>query len=157
MASGILIDKACEELYKKFQTGDKAFRAIVFRVKDDLKSVVPDDEQWQIKKDPAVDPKADTANCLKMIKNMLVTGDTVALPRWILMNFEFLTSDGRDTDKSIFVKWCPEGATIRQRMVFTTSTKGLLDGINCKATTVQGDGLDDLDEIIGKLESGVLK
>ena len=49
------------------------------------------------------------------------------------MNFEFLTGDARATDKSIFIKWVPDGAKIKPRMVFSSSTKGLIDGLKVSA------------------------
>jgi len=160
MASGIAIDAECSGLYEKFQTGEKAFRCISFRVSPDMKRVIPDEDQWQIKKDAGICQREDTKNAMQVLCNQLVTGDdkSNAQPRWILFNFEFETAvDKRPTDKSIFIKWCPETSTIKNRMVFTTSTKGLIDHLNMSATNVQADSIDEIKEILGKLESGNLK
>jgi len=159
MASGINIDGACQGLYDKFQTGEKAYRCITFRVSADMKHVIPDEDLWQIKKDPSICQREDTLNTMKLLCNQLINGDdkSNAQPRWILFNFEFETTDKRATDKSIFIKWCPETATIKNRMVFTTSTKGLIDTMNMSATNVQADSVDEIKEILGKLETGNLK
>jgi len=160
MASGINIDAACKDLYALFQTKTKEYRCITFRVSADLKNVITDEEKWQIKKVPGICQKEDTLNTMKLLCERLVTGDdkSNAQPRWILFNFEFETAvDHRATDKSLFIKWCPETATIKNRMVFTTSTKGLIDHLNNKATTIQADTVDEIKELLGKLESGQLK
>eukprot|EP00116_Pleurobrachia_bachei_P011913 sb/3472175/ len=160
MASGIAIDAECSGLYEKFQTGEKAFRCISFRVSPDMKTVIPDEKDWQIRKEVRVNAREDTKNALTVLCNQLVTGndESIAQPRWILFNFEFETAvDKRPTDKSIFIKWCPETSTIKNRMVFTTSTKGLIDHLNLSATNVQADSIDEIKEILGKLESGNLK
>lgn len=159
MASGIAIDDQCKTLFDAFQKGDKIYRAVTFRVTPDNKTVVPETEDWQLKKDNSICQREDTAKAMDLLAKKLLSGDQLSdtTPRWIIMNFEFLTGDARATDKSIFIKWVPDGAKIKPRMVFSSSTKGLIDGLKCSATNVQADGLDDLQEIIPKLENGTLK
>lgn len=159
MASGIAIDDVCRELFAQFNTGGKVYRCITFRVSANNKAVVAEEEIFQIKKDTSIDAKDDTKNALKTICKLLIEGDAAsnASPRWIVFNFEFVTDDGRDTDKSIFIKWCPESAKVKARMVFTTSTKGLVDDIKISATAVQADSIEEIQEILPKLQNGQLK
>lgn len=159
MASGIAIDDGCMARFKEFNTGSKVYRCITFRVSKDNKQVECDDDQFNIKKNPDICQKEDTTNALKTISKLLVEGDDAsnAKPRWILFNYEYMSSDGRDTDKSIFIKWCPESAKVKARMVFTTSTKGIVDHLKLSATNVQADCIEDIAEIMPKLQNGSLK
>lgn len=159
MASGIAIDEECKKIFLEFNTGSKIYRCITFRVSTNNKMVIQEEDKFNIKKDADICQKEDTKNALKAISKLLVEGDDAsnASPRWVLFNFEFVTDDGRDTDKSIFIKWCPESAKVKARMVFTTSTKGLVDDLKISATAVQADCIEEIQEILPKLQNGTLK
>ena len=45
--------------------------------------------------------------------------------RYCLIDMEFETSDGRPTSKLVFVSWCPDTASVRNKMLYSGSKDAL--------------------------------
>eukprot|EP01015_Nassula_variabilis_P025528 TRINITY_DN49_c0_g1_i2.p1 TRINITY_DN49_c0_g1~~TRINITY_DN49_c0_g1_i2.p1 ORF type:complete len:163 (-),score=69.48 TRINITY_DN49_c0_g1_i2:67-555(-) len=66
-------------------------------------------------------------------------------PRFIVFDLPFKKNDGIQTEKIIFINWCPQSVPVRVKMVHSStkdSLKKKMDGI---AKEVQATALDDLD------------
>ena len=47
------------------------------------------------------------------------------------MYFDYkMAADKRLTGKELMLKWCPDGARVKSRMTFASSSKGLTDALN---------------------------
>lgn len=160
MASGVAVNTECDVLWKLFHKG-KGYRLITFVIAPDYKSIVPAEEKWQMKPDPNLTPVEDTGRCTAALADLLLNGtaEEKIMPRWVIIYYDFKTSeDGRKTGKEVMVKWCPEGAKVKARMTFSSSTKGLTDSLTeFRVTAVQADSVDEVNEIVERLEKGTLK
>lgn len=159
MTSGISVNDECKAVFENFFNGKKEERYICFRIGDDFKSVIVDhDIEEKKEKNPnscAADlDEEDT--CLK-VDHLCEKVKDDKKPRWVLFDYEFSKPDGCKTSKVVEIKYCPEGANIKDRMVFTSTEKALNTKIGFTGTTQQCDSPDEVKEIFQKLKEGKLK
>jgi len=157
MASGVAVNPACGQLYNEFNTGAKLYRCVSFKINDKCTEIEVDTDTFQFKK-VNEDSRQDTIDTLELLCQRLTDGDakTIACPRWIIFNFDYTSHDGRSTDKTIILMWCPDTAKIKQRMVFSASDRAFKDYLKTSARSPQCDCIADIKEIFDKLEQGKL-
>lgn len=155
MASGVAVNPACGELYKEFNTGAKTYRAISFKINKKCTEIECDTDDFQFKKSNE-DPRQDTIDNMELLCQRLTEGEpeVTSCPRWILFNFDFTSPDGRSTDKTIMLMWCPDNSKIKQKMVFSASDRSFKDYLNTSARSPQCDCVADIKECFEKLEQG---
>lgn len=162
MASGCAVSDVCKSVWLELKE-KKKLRFISFKVNDKFTMVNPDSDEWQIPRNPELkdDPENDTKEALKAVKALLVADKDASQPRWIIGDFDFSTNEAtsRSTGKLIMIKWCPDGAKVKARMVFSSSTQGFIKATcgDFQITAVQADCLDEIDDILPRLISGQLK
>jgi cofilin len=67
--------------------------------------------------------------------------------RYCLVDLEFSTEDGRATSKLVFIAWCPDTSSIREKMLYAGSKEALKSalvgvGIHINATDFSEIALD---------------
>eukprot|EP00873_Tetraselmis_striata_P033565 jgi/Tetstr1/453829/TSEL_003993.t2 len=67
-------------------------------------------------------------------------------PRYAVYDFFLTSSEGRKLNKLVFVLWSPDGASVKNKMMYSSTKdffKELLDGVSCD---MHADDLDDISE-----------
>lgn len=125
MSSGVSVDPDCSrELLTLIRASPRQYRAVIYRVSPDLRSVVVEKTlpSSNITKRSAHDDWREFA------KEHLPRDDC----RYAAYDFEFNTAETGKKNKVIFLLWSPEGAPIKSKMVYTSSRQALvaaLDGV----------------------------
>jgi len=165
MASGVLIDPACNTLWTEFHSAKvKTRRLITFRINKDFNAIIPDADKWQLPMQATQGPEAiaEAQETIQKLKDLILQerndGEPIQ-PRWIIMYFDYLEEpDSRATGKELMIKWCPEGVKVKSRMTFASSSKGLQDSLTAfKAIVTQADELEEIDDLLPRLRKGFFK
>jgi cofilin len=72
-------------------------------------------------------------------------------PRYGLIDLEFETKDGRPTSKLIFISWVPDTASVREKMLYSSSKesiKAVLNGVGIHINATDSAELDLDDSIL---------
>jgi hypothetical protein len=135
-------------------------RCISFVISDDNKSIICDNPKFNLKMKKVNDPCDDTKRCLDKIMRRLQKGSSKSMkkPRYIVFFFDYQTKDGRVAGKELLLKWCPDNAGIRAKMVFASSLQGLCNSLeDFKCTPIQVDSIDEIADIVPCLCKGSIK
>jgi len=165
MASGVLIDPACNALWNEFHSAKvKTRRLITFRINDTFNAIIPDGEDWQLPMKTTQGPEAlkETQEVIQTLKDLILqerNAGSPIQPRWIIMYFDYLEEpDSRATGKELMIKWCPDGVKVKSRMTFASSSKGLQDALDSfKCLVTQADELEEIDDLLPRLRRGFFK
>eukprot|EP00727_Mastigamoeba_balamuthi_P005122 m51a1_g14608 putative promotes actin filament depolarization in a ph-dependent manner (137) ;mRNA; r:1200575-1200985 len=116
----------------------KTGRFVVFRVADNLRSIVVD----------RVAPRS--AQYADLV---------AALPkdscRYAVYDLEYATGDG-SRSKLVFVLWAPEAASIKMKVIYTTTDRAMRSALVGLSTVVQAGDMAtlDYDEVLQKASRG---
>lgn len=126
MASGVTVDPACaSELHVLIRASPRQYRAVIYRVSKDLRSIVVDRTL------PAsnMTGRTSTEDWNEFTSSACLPRDDC---RYAVYDFEFDTKETGKKNKIIFLLWSPEAAPIKSKMVYTSSRQALvsvLDGV----------------------------
>jgi len=107
MASGVSVAQDCVTVFNEIKLGHK-FRYIVYALTDDLK---------QIRVLKAAPPSSSYNNFVEDLKEAEQKREC----RYGIFDAEFKLKDGQNRSKLVFFLWSPEDATVKQKMVYTSS------------------------------------
>ncbi|KAK4538173.1 hypothetical protein CDCA_CDCA16G4198 [Cyanidium caldarium] len=139
MASGVAVDPSCcQELQTLIRASPRKYRAVVFRVSKDLRTVIVERtlpssnitgrsalEDWQEFIAPECLPRDDC--------------------RYAAYDFEFDTAETGKKNKIIFMLWSPAGAPIKSKMVYTSSRQALIGSLDGVQKEVQATDDEELE------------
>lgn len=140
-ASGIVVSDAAQELWNQFKLKRSQYKYVVLAIDDD--KIVEFD--YGLPKSATYEDFYSTV--LEKHENE---------PRYILLDFDYKTHDGRDTDKLIFVTWNPDSTTVRKKMLYSSTklaTTQAFEGIAKEVTATDASELDHehILEVIGRI------
>ena len=72
-------------------------------------------------------------------------------PRYGLIDLDFETKDGRPTSKLVFISWVPDTASVREKMLYSSSKesiKAALNGVGIHINATDSAELDLDDSIL---------
>jgi len=107
MASGVSVNQECVTAYNDIKLGHK-FRYIVYALTDDLKEI-------RVLKTAA--PTSTYDDYLEDMKE----AEEKRQCRYGIYDAVYKLKDGQNRSKLVFFLWSPEDATVKQKMVYTSS------------------------------------
>ncbi|KAE8347140.1 hypothetical protein BDV24DRAFT_122894 [Aspergillus arachidicola] len=112
MASGVGVNDDCQAKFLEMKLGHK-YRYVIYRLSADNKEIVVD-------KTGSMDSTYDD-----------FIGDLSEHEcRWAVYDFDHKLDEDSRIRKLIFISWCPDGARIKSKMIFTSSTDTLRRTLN---------------------------
>ncbi|KAL5009286.1 hypothetical protein ScPMuIL_014867 [Solemya velum] len=110
MASGVAVHDECVEAFTKIKLGHK-FKYIIFRLSDDLKKII-------------VEESGGLEKTYDDFVNKLREAEGKRECRYGVFDVKF-TFNNMQREKLAFFLWSPDCATIKQKMLYTSSMKAL--------------------------------
>jgi cofilin len=76
--------------------------------------------------------------------------------RYAVVDFEYTLADGGQRSKLVFITWCPDSSSIKDKMMYASSKDALKKKLNGLQNEVQATDEDELDEddIQNKISGG---
>jgi len=111
MASGVSVNPECVTSYNNVKLGHK-HRYLIYALTPDLKQIVV------LKEAP---PSATFDNFVEELKE----AEDKRECRYGVYDAEYKLKDGQNRTKLVFFLWSPENATVKQKMVYTSSKDAL--------------------------------
>lgn len=111
MASGVSVNDDCKQVFTEIKLGRK-FRFVVYRLSDDLKEI-------NVESTAGIDASYD--DFVERFKEAEGNGQC----RYGVFDAEYKTKDGNTKNKLVFFMWSPDGAKIKQKMVYSSSKDAL--------------------------------
>lgn len=131
MASGVSVAQDCVTAFNDIKLGHK-FRYIVYSLTDDLK---------QIRVLKSAPPSSTYDNFVEDLKE----AEEQKQCRYGIFDAEYKLKDGQNRSKLVFFLWSPENATVKQKMVYTSSKDALKRALVGIGKEVQACDYGDLD------------
>lgn len=128
--SGVTVDDECVTKFKEMQLKHK-IRSIMFKLTDDMKQCVVDHDRILEK---------EGGNGFEQFVKQLPED----APRYAVVDIPFTTKSGADTEKLIFVYWCPEGCKPKQKMVYSSTKDAIRKALPGIQSEFQATDLDDM-------------
>lgn len=132
MSSGVAVAPECQSTFQRMAEGKKEFRYIIFKVEDkDVvveKAVSPADMSDEVK---ASDDYSDNSKLAyeEFLNDIKTITDGFKDCRYACFDFKFTGSrEGAGSskmDKIIFLQICPDGASIKKKMVYASSASAI--------------------------------
>ena len=134
MVAGITTNEAVNEVYKKLRIG-RTLKWIILKINDKTELEVE-------KEFPSKDFKHDE----------FVSAFPANEGRFGIIDIEYDKEDRKDY-KIVFILWCPFGAKAIQKMKYSTSVNGIIDGLGSIGAHIQADCPADIsvEKIVEKL------
>lgn len=131
MASGCSIDQACIEEFNKLKLKHHC-RYIIYSLDKKLTQV-------EVSK---IAPKESTYE--DMVEDM-VEAQNQKECRYAVFDAEYTLPNGQKRQKLVFYIWCPESASVKQKMVYTSTKDALKKCLTGVAKEMQCNDLGDLE------------
>lgn len=131
MASGVSVQQECVTAFNDIKLGHK-FRYLVYSLTDDLK---------QIRVLKTAPPSCTYENFVEDLKE----AETQRQCRYGVYDAEYKLKDGQNRTKLVFFLWSPENATVKQKMVYTSSKDALKRALVGIGKEVQACDYGDLE------------
>ncbi|MFE5556695.1 actin-binding ADF family protein [Streptomyces sp. NPDC056544] len=133
MSSGTQVEDSVISAFKELKT-KKAANTVFYRLSDDLSTIVPDYQG-------------------KLTHDELLEKLPAGEPRYVVYDLTYSKGDGEgQRGKIVLISWCPDGTTVKKKMVHTSSyntLRSMLDGVHMY---VQASDLSDVeyDELVAR-------
>lgn len=135
MASGVAVKPECQQTFQRMAEGKKEFRYIIFKIHDKeitVEKAVSNDQLESAGGDDYGDnSKAAYEEFVQDLKN--TTGDLKEC-RYAVFDFKFTGSregaGASKMDKIVFLQVCPDGASVKQKMVYASSAQAIKQALN---------------------------
>ncbi|MFG2982275.1 actin-binding ADF family protein [Streptomyces sp. NPDC048258] len=132
MSSGISVEESCVAAFREL-TGNRDVNTVIYRLSDDLASVVPEFEG-------------------NLTHDELLEALPAGEPRLVAYELAFAAADGARRNEIVLISWSPEGTAAEQRTVLASGCQALRDALDRINLCVQATGLADVqyDELVSR-------
>lgn len=130
MASGVSVHQDCMTAFNEVKLGHK-FRYVIYSLTDDLKQV------HVLKKAP---PEATYDDFVEELRE----AEAARQCRYGVFDAQYQLNDGQHRNKLVFFLWSPEQATVKQKMVYTSSKNALRKSLVGVGKEIQACDYGDL-------------
>ncbi|KAK0414303.1 hypothetical protein QR680_007258 [Steinernema hermaphroditum] len=134
MSSGVLIHPDCQTTFRKLSDGKREIRYIIYKIQDKevvVETAVSPDEVGTSGDDYESSSKAAYEEFVKDLKQRT---DGFTDCRYAVFDFKFTcTRPGAGTskmDKIVFIQLCPDGASIKKKMVYASSASAIKSSLD---------------------------
>jgi len=149
VGSGVTVSDECVKEFENMKT-KKLYYGIVYKLSDDLKSIVVDEKFENPDSD---DTDTDIANYEKFA-NYLLRCEEDSDCRYACYDIRFTTSENVRRNKLVFITFCPENAKIKKKMVYSSSKDTLKSKLIGILDVQANDASDlELENIVAKCMS----
>jgi len=128
-SSGVLVNPECQATFQRMAEGKKEYRYIIYKIVDKevcVDKAVPHDQMRTQVDDYADNSKASFEEFVADLKQMT---DNFADCRYAVFDFKFTAhregAGASKMDKLIFIQLCPDGASIKKKMVYASSASAI--------------------------------
>lgn len=130
MASGVAVQPECITTFNDIKLGHK-FRYIVYSLTDDLTQI-------------RVLKTAPPAAVYDDFVEDLIEAERLKQCRYGIFDAQYQLSDGQQRSKLVFFLWSPDDATVKQKMLYTSSKDALKKSLRGIGKEVQANDHGDL-------------
>jgi len=131
MASGVSVNPECATAFNDIKLGHK-FRYIIYALTEDLRQI-------RVLKTAPPDSTFD------QFVDELKEAETERQCRYAIFDAIYKLKDGQNRTKLVFFLWSPEAATVKQKMVYTSSKDALKRALVGIGKEVQACDYGDLE------------
>ena len=158
MASGVIVNAECQSAFQQLSEGKRTLRYIIYKIADKEvvveSAVTPDD--LGIETDDYEDNSKATYEAF--LKDLKERTDGFQDCRYAVFDFKFSCQrPGAGTskmDKIVFIQLCPDGASIKKKMVYASSASAIKSSLGtAKIIQFQVSDESEIDhqELLNKL------
>uniref|UniRef100_A0A914CZU6 ADF-H domain-containing protein n=1 Tax=Acrobeloides nanus TaxID=290746 RepID=A0A914CZU6_9BILA len=129
MSSGVLVNPECQTTFQKLAEGRRELRYIIYKIQDKevvVEAAVSPDEIGETGDDYEDNSKAAYE---AFVKDLKARTDGFQDCRYAVFDFKFTCNrPGAGTskmDKIVFIQLCPDGASIKKKMVYASSASAI--------------------------------
>uniref|UniRef100_A0A915CQA9 ADF-H domain-containing protein n=1 Tax=Ditylenchus dipsaci TaxID=166011 RepID=A0A915CQA9_9BILA len=129
MSSGVLVNAECQSAFQQLSEGKRVLRYIIYKIEDKevvVEAAVSPDDVGATGDDYEDNSKAAYEHFLKDLKERT---DGFQDCRYAVFDFKFSCHrPGAGTskmDKIVFIQLCPDGASIKKKMVYASSASAI--------------------------------
>uniref|UniRef100_A0A7E4UMP7 ADF-H domain-containing protein n=1 Tax=Panagrellus redivivus TaxID=6233 RepID=A0A7E4UMP7_PANRE len=129
MSSGVLVNPECQTAFQQLSEGKRTLRYIIYKIQD--KEIVVESAVTAEDLSLDVDDYEDNSKSAYdvFVKDLKTKTDDFADCRYAVFDFKFSCNrPGAGTskmDKIIFIQLCPDGASIKKKMVYASSASAI--------------------------------
>mmetsp|Transcript_17162 Transcript_17162/g.29037 ORF Transcript_17162/g.29037 Transcript_17162/m.29037 type:complete len:143 (-) Transcript_17162:207-635(-) len=129
MATGVAVSDEVSTSFQKFKLQQEPFklRYFVYEIKD--------------KKTIVIEKQGAREKTYEDLVEELPENDC----RYVLIDLEFESADGRPTSKLVFISWNPDTASIRSKMLYSGSKEVLKSALNGVGIHINATDYSELD------------
>mmetsp|Transcript_17163 Transcript_17163/g.29038 ORF Transcript_17163/g.29038 Transcript_17163/m.29038 type:complete len:143 (-) Transcript_17163:207-635(-) len=129
MATGVAVSDEVSTSFQKFKLQQEPFklRYFVYEIKD--------------KKTIVIEKQGAREKTYEDLVEELPEKDS----RYVLIDLEFESADGRPTSKLVFISWNPDTASIRSKMLYSGSKEVLKSALNGVGIHINATDYSELD------------
>lgn len=131
-ASGVGVHDDCKTRYGLFKSKKIDVKYMIFKLSDDLKQVV-------------IESEGSRANTYDDFVNELKEAGSKKQCRYAVFDCPYVNKAGVSKSKLVFFYWGPEQATIKQKMVYSSSKDVFKAAIDNGLQSIQANEDDELD------------
>eukprot|EP00080_Pristionchus_pacificus_P008401 PDM68421.1 unc-60 [Pristionchus pacificus] len=127
--SGVLVNPDVQSTFMKLSEGKKEFRYIIFKIED--REVVVESAVTQEDLGISGDDYEDSSKAAfeKFVADLKARTDGYSDCRYAVFDFKFTCSrvgaGASKMDKIVFLQLCPDGASIKKKMVYASSASAI--------------------------------
>ncbi|KAG9047528.1 cofilin [Tulasnella sp. UAMH 9824] len=125
-SSGVSVDQECLAVYNDLKL-KKKYKYVTYKLNPGFTQIV-------------VDKTSEDKDYETFLRD-LPTDE----PRWAVYDFEFTKEGAGQRNKLLFYSWSPDGARIKQKMVYSSSKDALRKALVGIAFEIQGTDGDDVE------------
>jgi len=135
MTSGVTVKPECQQTFQKMAEGKKEFRYIIFKI-EGKEIVVEKAINNEKMVSAAVDDYGDNSKAAyeEFVQDIKDITDDLKECRYAVFDFKFTGSrEGAGSskmDKIVFFQICPDGSSIKQKMVYASSAQAIKHALN---------------------------
>ncbi|EYC15815.1 hypothetical protein Y032_0035g2974 [Ancylostoma ceylanicum] len=160
--SGVMVNPDVQTTFQKLSEGKKEFRYIIFKIEE--REVVVEAAVSQEELGLTGDDYDDSSKAAfeKFVADIKARTDGFTDCRYAVFDFKFTCSRvGAGTskmDKIVFLQLCPDGASIKKKMVYASSASAIKASLGTgKILQFQTTNSVDIDDFINKSSCKVLQ
>jgi len=135
MASGVTVKPECQQTFQKMAEGKKEYRYIIFKIEGReivVEKAVGSNDMASADVDDYADNSKTTYE--EFVQDLKVITNDLKECRYAVFDFKFTGSrEGAGSskmDKIVFFQICPDGSSIKQKMVYASSAQAIKQALN---------------------------
>ncbi|KAG8942721.1 cofilin [Tulasnella sp. 424] len=135
--SGVAVNQACLDQYQELKL-KKQHKYVIYKLNPNMTEII-------------VDKSSKDTDYETFLGDLPVDE-----PRWAVYDFEYSKGDAGKRNKLVFYSWNPDGAKIKQKMVYASSRDTLRKALVGIAAEIQGTDLDEVghDTVFDRVSKG---